>query len=171
MAASVTCELHPAHSLTRHHYGGEERPARVCALCERIIAGGATGYRCGECGGFDAHEACLSSLPMRVAFDGHPAHELTLSLLTASRWCDACRVASHAGCCVYRCEACDFDVHARCTSLLDHHQQQHGRKRGVAKRVGKAALRMGFFGLRVADAVTGGFGSPVIDVIETALHL
>uniref|UniRef100_A0A0E0AMJ7 Phorbol-ester/DAG-type domain-containing protein n=1 Tax=Oryza glumipatula TaxID=40148 RepID=A0A0E0AMJ7_9ORYZ len=167
MAASVTCKLHPGHSLTRHHYGGEEGHACVCALCERIIAG--AGYRCGECGGFDAHEACLS-LPMRVAFVGHPAHELTLSLLTASRWCDACRVASHAGCCVYRCVACDFDVHARCTSLLDG-EQQHGRKRGVARRVGMAALRMGLFGLRVADAVTGGFGSPVIEVIETALNL
>uniref|UniRef100_A0A0E0EE83 Phorbol-ester/DAG-type domain-containing protein n=1 Tax=Oryza meridionalis TaxID=40149 RepID=A0A0E0EE83_9ORYZ len=159
MAASVTCKLHPEHSLTRHHYGGEGH-ACVCALCERIIAG--AGYRCGEqCGGFDAHEACLS-LPMRIAVVEHPAHELTLSLLTASRWCDACRVASHAGCCVYRCVACDFDVHARCTSLLDG-EQQHGRKRGVAKRVGMAALRMGFFGLRVADAVTGGFGSPVIE--------
>ncbi|KAF0909261.1 hypothetical protein E2562_032971 [Oryza meyeriana var. granulata] len=166
MAASATCKLHAGHSLTKHHYGGE-RPACVCALCERIIAG--AGYRCGgECGGFNVHESCLS-LPMRVAFDQHPAHALELSLLTASRWCDACRVASHAGRCMYRCAACGFDVHPRCTSVLDG--EQHGRKRAVVKRVGKAALKVGLFGLRVADAVTGGFGSPLIDVIETALHL
>uniref|UniRef100_A0A0D9X1D5 Uncharacterized protein n=1 Tax=Leersia perrieri TaxID=77586 RepID=A0A0D9X1D5_9ORYZ len=143
MAALVTSSLHPGHQLMEHDYGSGEGAHYCCNLCERVIFG--AGYRCADdakCGGFDIHKACLS-LPMRITFNAHREHgDLTLSLLTAGRWCGICYVYSHAGCC-----------------------------RDVAKSVGKAALKVGFFGLRVADAVTGGFGSPVIDVVETALHL
>ncbi|EEE67571.1 hypothetical protein OsJ_25090 [Oryza sativa Japonica Group] len=87
-SARYTTWLHPEHSLTRRVYGGKRGAAGVCNVCDRTISGGSYGYRCGggaACGGFDVHEACLT-LPKRVKLGRrHRDHELTLSVLTASR--------------------------------------------------------------------------------------
>ncbi|BAT02606.1 Os07g0610600 [Oryza sativa Japonica Group] len=149
-SARYTTWLHPEHSLTRRVYGGKRGAAGVCNVCDRTISGGSYGYRCGggaACGGFDVHEACLT-LPKRVKLGRrHRDHELTLSVLTASRRCVACRETSDAGRCMYRCVECDVDVHPRCTPLLmeaggasGRRWPQHGWKRRAAKRVAKVAL-------------------------------
>ncbi|KAF2923872.1 hypothetical protein DAI22_07g226000 [Oryza sativa Japonica Group] len=149
-SARYTTWLHPEHSLTRRVYGGKRGAAGVCNVCDRTISGGSYGYRCGgggACGGFDVHEACLT-LPKRVKLGRrHRDHELTLSVLTASRRCVACRETSDAGRCMYRCVECDVDVHPRCTPLLMEaggascrRWLRHGWKRRAAKRVAKVAL-------------------------------
>ena len=159
-AAIKSTFFHPQHLLTRYHY--TDASTHSCAACELTVTG--AGYSCDECG-FNIHEACLS-LPLLVDFDGHPGHHLTLTRLGASRWCDACRETSGAGRYMYLCAACNYDVHPRCTSLVAAQQgERRRRRRGKTRTV----IKVGVIGFRVVDLLTGGFMSPVLDIIDAAV--
>ncbi|BAT02599.1 Os07g0609700 [Oryza sativa Japonica Group] len=163
--AGVSCFYHPEHLVTEHHYGegsgsGSGNP---CAACERVVTG--DGYRCehGECD-FHVHRSCLA-LPASFALHERHEHELTLTRLTGSRWCNVCDVISHAGCRMYACAPCNFSAHPRCTPVLDgaHQQpqppqQQEGEeKRSVGVRAAKVALKIGVaVGLTAVDVGTTG---------------
>ncbi|RLM87183.1 hypothetical protein C2845_PM04G32330 [Panicum miliaceum] len=113
-AASATATIrstyhHPQHMLTSYHYS--DASTYPCAACERVVTG--AGYRCDECD-FNIHKACFS-LPGSISFAKHSReHDLTLTRLKASRWCDVCKDTSHAGCYMYLCAPCNYDVHPRC---------------------------------------------------------
>ncbi|CAL5085536.1 unnamed protein product [Urochloa decumbens] len=167
-AATIKSTLfHPEHPLKIYHYG--EGSTYSCAACELRVTG--TGYRCHGCN-FNIHQACLS-LPVSISVACHPGHELDLYRLNAgfSRRCDVCGVTSHAGAYMYICAACNYDVHPRCQSLAGAAQppQAHGgrRHRGRALQCAKIALRVGIFGLKVADIFTNGLMSPALDAFET----
>ncbi|GJN11058.1 hypothetical protein PR202_ga29221 [Eleusine coracana subsp. coracana] len=155
--------FHPQHLLTWYHYS--EASTYSCDACERIVIG--PGYSCDECN-FDIHEACLLTLPGSISFDEHKKHELTLTRLGASRWCDLCKETSHAGSHMYRCVECNFDVHPRCTSLLAD-DGARPRRHGRTRRTVKVGLKIGMFGFKVANVVTGGIFSPVLDVVDLAI--
>ncbi|CAL5085554.1 unnamed protein product [Urochloa decumbens] len=114
MAASANATIkstyfHPQHMLASYHYS--DASTYPCAACERVVTG--AGYSCDECD-FNIHKACLS-MPGSFFFATHSReHELTLTRLTASRWCDVCRETSRAGCYMYVCAPCNYDLHPRC---------------------------------------------------------
>ncbi|KAG2646747.1 uncharacterized protein LOC120696224 [Panicum virgatum] len=100
--------FHAQHPLNQYHYA--EGSAYRCDACELRITG--IGFRCGECD-FDIHAACLG-LPVSISLAKHSReHDLTLTRLKASRWCDVCKETSHAGCYMYLCAPCNYDVHPR----------------------------------------------------------
>ncbi|RLN34961.1 hypothetical protein C2845_PM03G12620 [Panicum miliaceum] len=113
-AASATATIwstyyHPQHMLASYHYS--DASTYPCAACERVVTG--AGYSCDECD-FNIHEACLS-LPGSISFAKHNRdHDLTLTRLKASRRCNVCKETSHAGCYMYLCAPCNYDVHLRC---------------------------------------------------------
>ncbi|XP_039792790.1 uncharacterized protein LOC120658589 [Panicum virgatum] len=113
--------FHPEHLLSMYFYDGGGA-TYACAACERAITGG-VGFRCGECD-FSIHAACLS-LPGSISFAKHSReHDLTLTRLKASRWCDVCKETSHAGCYMYLCAPCNYDVHPRCVPAADDGAQR-----------------------------------------------
>ncbi|CAL5061686.1 unnamed protein product [Urochloa decumbens] len=163
-AATINSTLfHPEHPLKRYHYG--EGSTYSCAACELVVTG--AGYSCDECD-FNIHQACLIGLPGSIAVASHPGHELTLTRLGASRWCDVCEETSHAGAYMYICAACNYDVHPRCRSLAAAAAGAHGGKRHHHRRSAlRITLKIGIVGLKVADFVTGGIMSPALDAMET----
>ncbi|BAT02598.1 protein VACUOLELESS GAMETOPHYTES [Oryza sativa Japonica Group] len=164
MAASVSCFYHPQHLVREHRYGAKSAGV-ACTACERRITG--DGYRCRKCD-FNIHHACLA-LPVSASVDEHREHALTLSSLAASGTCNTCKVTSQAGCYLYRCAPCGFNVHPRCMPPPSQQQQQEeaGTAWEQTVQVGKGILQFGFFVLRATDDMTtGGLASPVIDVME-----
>ncbi|TVU37996.1 hypothetical protein EJB05_11343, partial [Eragrostis curvula] len=154
--------FHPQHPLTRYHYS--EASTYPCAACERVVTG--TGYRCDECN-FNIHEACLG-LPGSINFGQHREHELTLGRLGASRGCNVCRETSPAGCYMYHCSPCNYDVHPRCIFLLTRGRESNGALKATLKAV-KVTLKIGMFGLKVANVFTGGLLSPLLHPIDYAI--
>ncbi|CAN6168779.1 unnamed protein product [Urochloa humidicola] len=112
MAASATIKdayFHPQHMLASYNYS--DLSTHTCAACERVVTG--AGYSCDECD-FNIHKACFS-MPRTVSFANHSReHELTLTRITGSRFCDVCKETSHAGSYMYLCMPCDYDLHPRC---------------------------------------------------------
>ncbi|OEL31088.1 hypothetical protein BAE44_0007893, partial [Dichanthelium oligosanthes] len=107
--------FHPQHCLAFYDYDGASTNY-PCATCEHVITG--IGYRCDECD-FNIHESCLG-LPESVSFAEHSQHELTVTSIGASRWCDLCKEMSHAGNYMYLCTLCNYNVHPKCTTLVAH---------------------------------------------------
>lgn len=173
--------FHPEHPLKRYRYG--EGTNYSCAACEHLIVAGGIGYSCDDCN-FNIHEACLK-LPKLINLDKHSQHRLTLTLLGASRWCDLCKETSHAGAYIYHCGPCNYDVHPRCTALVDAPallpRQQGGttpaqlprqqvgtrRRRTTGRRI-STGLSIVVNSFRLVDLLTGGLMSPVLDAIEAA---
>ncbi|CAN6168763.1 unnamed protein product [Urochloa humidicola] len=104
MAASATIKdtyFHPQHMLASYNYS--DLSTHTCAACERVVTG--AGYSCDECD-FNIHKACFT-MPRTVSFANHSReHELTLTRITGSRFCDVCKETSHAGSYMY------LDLHA-----------------------------------------------------------
>ncbi|KAL5197075.1 hypothetical protein ABZP36_000587 [Zizania latifolia] len=164
--------------LTEHQYGADEGSAYACVACERSVTG--AGYRCGECD-VNVHQACLG-LPASVDVKERHEHALTLArLMTASGTCNACNVISHAGCYMYRCAACGFNLHPRCSPPMlavddgDHQQQQQQQQQqnrdGTAwRQVARGFVGFGLNALRILDEMTtGGMASTALDVVEVAV--
>uniref|UniRef100_A0A0D9X1D6 Uncharacterized protein n=1 Tax=Leersia perrieri TaxID=77586 RepID=A0A0D9X1D6_9ORYZ len=146
MAATCNCKLHPEHLLNGSRLQQRRVDLATFAACASASSSAPAGYICagatGECGA-----ASTSTRGLRVPADICASHSTGIIPSTArSRSPLSRRLAAAA------------------TAGLD------GSQRGVAKRVGRAVLKAELFGLRVADSVTCGFGSPVIDVIETELR-
>ncbi|KAJ1291829.1 hypothetical protein BS78_02G346800 [Paspalum vaginatum] len=152
---------HPEHLLAKYHYS--EASMFSCAACELIVTG--SGYSCDECN-FNIHEECFTGLPTSITIPQH-RHQLSLCRLCpgASRSCDVCGVTSHAGRYVYHCAMCDYNVHPRCRSLVP----QRRRRNGGTRQAIKVSLKVGMFGFRVVNIMTGGVMSPVLDFIDTAI--
>ncbi|PWA36323.1 C1-like protein [Artemisia annua] len=69
-------------------------------------------------------DAIKKEAMVKLQHKGHPRHTLTLQLRPAAILCDACK--SEEKDMFYLCDACDFWIHKRCTSLastldLPHH--------------------------------------------------
>ncbi|KAG2646754.1 uncharacterized protein LOC120696225 [Panicum virgatum] len=148
--------FHPEHLLSVYCYDGAGA-AYACAACERAITGG-VGFRCGECD-FSIHEACLG-LPASISLAQHSReHGLTLTRLKASRWCDVCRETSHAGCYMYLCAPCNYDVHPRCVPAADDGGAQRPRAQQQPQRGGQ-----------VVQPNRGGRGDAA-RAVQTGLHV
>ncbi|CAN6206062.1 unnamed protein product [Urochloa humidicola] len=143
MAASANATIkstffHPQHMLASYHY--TDASTHTCAACDRVVTG--AGYGCLECG-FHIHQACFT-MPGSVSFANHRRHELALTRLPASRRCDVCREASHAGRYMYLCAPCNYGVHPRCMPPPPP-PPANDRDRG-----GRAALQVVHAGVHVA---------------------
>ncbi|CAN6206058.1 unnamed protein product [Urochloa humidicola] len=128
MAASATIKskfFHPLHMLASYHYS------------ERVVTG--AGYSCDLCD-FNIHKACFT-MPGSVSFAQHShEHELTLTRLTGSRWCDVCKETSHAGSYMYHCAPCNYDLHPRCVPTKTPMPAPNNNMGGGAGSSGNAVL-------------------------------
>lgn len=117
-AARLTCRLHPTVPLVLHDEAPYDNRNFVCDLCFKLGEGPT--YHCRTCK-YDLHPQCCTLQPT-LRCCKHP-HPLTLTASSSrvgkKKLCDACR-SSLADCeWSYRCELCDFDVHASCAKLRD----------------------------------------------------
>ncbi|CAO2145104.1 unnamed protein product [Urochloa humidicola] len=114
---------HPGHELLKRHYTGPFR----CDMCLEGLSGLA--YGCGAGCDFAIHETCAGH-PQAFLSPGHHPHELVLvqTRRDATLACDVCVGGCAAGCFLYRCPSCGFDMHPRCARLhpvvrsARHHQ-------------------------------------------------
>ncbi|CAO2149993.1 unnamed protein product [Urochloa humidicola] len=103
---------HPGHDLVKRHYTGPFR----CDMCWEDLSGLAYGCRAG-CD-FAIHDTCAGHPQTLLSPEHHP-HELVLvqTRRDAALACDVCVDACAAGCFLYRCPPCGFDMHPRCVRL------------------------------------------------------
>jgi hypothetical protein len=100
---------HPGHELVKQHYVGPF----LCDMCWEDLSGPAYGCLAG-CD-FGIHESCAIH-PQTLSSPAH--HEHPLVLVQSGRdmtfLCDVCIGSCAAGCFLYRCPPCEFDMHPRC---------------------------------------------------------
>lgn len=116
MDAKLTCTLHPKTPLVLHSSPPYASRDFVCDLCFKFGEGPT--YHCKACK-YDLHPACCTLQPtLRSCTHPHPLTLMPANYHASSKKkCDGCR-NSLADCeWSYRCEAFDFDVHARCAKL------------------------------------------------------
>jgi hypothetical protein len=110
---TITHFSHPGHELVKRHYAGRW----LCDMCWEDMSGPAYGCRAG-CD-FAIHESCARH-PQTLSYPS-PVHEHQLILIQSDRnishRCDVCVGSCAAGCFLYRCPPCGFDVHPRCVQL------------------------------------------------------
>lgn len=117
--ARLTCRLHTDSPLVHHIVPPYEHPEFICDLCFKIGEGPT--YHCKTCK-YDLHPVCCTLQPtLRSCL--HPEHPLTLMPknhhASSRKKCDGCRNALADGEWSYRCESCNFDVHALCAKLRE----------------------------------------------------
>jgi hypothetical protein len=116
--AKLTCSLHPGMELVLHDAPPYMTRDFVCDLCFKIGEGPT--YHCKTCK-YDLHPACALLQPTVRSC----AHTHALVLVGPYRFrekgkkCDGCRTSLRESKWSYWCEACDFDVHARCAKLRE----------------------------------------------------
>lgn len=117
-AARLTCRLHPTIPLVLHNAAPYDTRDFICDLCFKIGEGPT--YHCNTCK-YDLHPQCCTLQP-QLRSCAHP-HALTLHATTShtqkKKTCDACRISLADSEWRYRCEPCDFDLHAGCAKLRD----------------------------------------------------
>lgn len=115
MAAIISCTSN--HELQYLEY--KEGAQITCDVCGQRITDGEL-YQCSTCH-FDAHRHCAEIREkIHVSIHGH-----SLQLLTRNYYnnnsevvCSLCHESLQHSEWVYRCERCEYDVHAMCTKLL-----------------------------------------------------
>lgn len=112
--ARLACRLHPTIPLVLHNAAPYDNRSFICDLCCKIGEGPT--YHCKTCK-YDLHPQCCALQPT-LRSCAHP-HPLTLhpSNSIRKKSCDACRNPLTDSEWSYRCELCDFDVHAGCAKL------------------------------------------------------
>lgn len=121
VAARLTCRLHPTIPLVLHDAAPYENRHFVCDLCFKLGEGPT--YHCKTCK-YDLHpQCCTLQATLRSCAHPHPLTLVSTSLQAGNtkkkKSCDACRNALADCEWSYRCELCDFDVHAGCAKLRD----------------------------------------------------
>ncbi|CAO2142815.1 unnamed protein product [Urochloa humidicola] len=109
---SISHFSHPGHELVKRHYTGPFR----CDMCLEGLSGLAYGCRAG-CD-FAIHDTCAGHKQVLLSPKHHP-HALVLlqTRRNAALACDVCAGGCAAGCFLYRCPPCGFDMHPRCARL------------------------------------------------------
>ncbi|KAG2607182.1 uncharacterized protein LOC120669728 [Panicum virgatum] len=105
---------HPGHELVKRHYIG---PSFLCDMCWEHLSG--PGYGCSAGCDFGIHESCAGH-PQTHSSQAHHAHPLVLVQTrrdVVAHICDVCAGRCAAGCFLYRCPPCGFDMHPRCARL------------------------------------------------------
>ncbi|RCV13956.1 hypothetical protein SETIT_2G388000v2 [Setaria italica] len=109
---TITHFSHPGHELVKRHYTGPFG----CVMCWERLSGAAYGCRAG-CD-FAIHDACAGH-PQTLTSPSHHPHQLVLveTRRDVTHGCDVCAGRCAAGCFLYRCPPCGFDMHPRCAKL------------------------------------------------------
>jgi len=105
---------HPGHELVKRNYIG---PSFLCDMCWEHLSG--PGYGCSAGCDFGIHESCAGH-PQTLSSQAHHAHPLVLVQTrrdVVAHICDVCVGDCAAGCFLYRCPPCGFDMHPRCARL------------------------------------------------------
>ncbi|CAO2149994.1 unnamed protein product [Urochloa humidicola] len=130
---SISHFSHPEHELVKRHYTG----TYLCDMCWEDLSG--LGYCCRSGCDFAIHDACAGH-PQTLFCPEHHPHELMLVQTprrdddASGHICDVCAGSCAAGCFLYRCTPCGFDMHPRCVRLPKvvrsgrHHPEQHDLK-------------------------------------------
>ena len=90
-----------------------------CNICRLFVLGDI--YHCGICQ-FDAHPKYVEiEDKVEVFFHHHPLHLLIQYYYNSNldALCHLCEEPVQQSVWVYRCEECDFDIHALCTKYLE----------------------------------------------------
>ncbi|CAN6373548.1 unnamed protein product [Urochloa humidicola] len=103
---------HPGHELVKRYHTGTFR----CDMCLEDLSDLAYGCRAG-CD-FAIHDTFVGHPQALLSPEHHP-HELVLvqTRRDAALACDICAGRCAAGCFLYRCPPCGFDMHPRCARL------------------------------------------------------
>ncbi|CAO2142795.1 unnamed protein product [Urochloa humidicola] len=111
---SISHFSHPGHELVKRHYTGPF----LCHMCWEGLTGLAYGCRAAGCD-FAIHDTCAGHPQALLSPEHHP-HELVLVQTPRDEAldCDVCAGRCAAGCFLYRCLPCGFDMHPRCARLL-----------------------------------------------------
>jgi hypothetical protein len=104
------------HLLQETEYDGDS--THTCDICLLELAG-LSGYCCEDCG-IRIHRACADHFEKSIEFFADP-HRLKLIRTPGgdrvTHVCDLCREDWPPASFIYRCDACDFDLHPLCSLL------------------------------------------------------
>ncbi|OWM82652.1 uncharacterized protein LOC116209626 [Punica granatum] len=119
MPPSLRHPSHPAHELRLSCSSTTAAPCQACAQPIAPSSGGGFFYSCQFCP-VHFHSLCLFR-PVSISHPFHPVHELSLKFSSpygagVGFRCDVCGNPGLPDQWLYRCDMCDFDIHAECSA-------------------------------------------------------